>query len=313
MKALIKTNTKLFLMNFESLKLIGPFIPNGLPGRELVKGAFGGKFCAHVRVTPCPSGLQQATLDRKLPAGAKDDSSTRALLRMLQDGSPHLSSVQTSAVVSPPATGTVRAGSRGPEPPAKRQKQMPGRDKEGREYDLTTVVVNFCNVGASYADRVLSRDKNKGDRLFDWEGVRRCVTCLTKELGLKAVGCIFENYWGPDNGSAQTHGVPDDIRRMCSSVQETPRVTGRNHKSADDEMTIKCAYRRNCRFMDNDNYRDWLKELQNDKIRNWLENCQELLQMRYFFDTDMGTFDTLDGNIPSGLLAQNSPVASGRR
>ena len=27
-------------------------------------------------------------------------------------------------------------------------------------------------------------------------------------------------------------------------------------RSADDEMTIKCAYHRNCRLLDNDNYKD---------------------------------------------------------
>lgn len=30
----------------------------------------------------------------------------------------------------------------------------------------------------------------------------------------------------------------------------------------------------------------------------WLEQCQEFLQMRYFFDSGLGTFNTLDGNLP---------------
>merc|ERR1719235_839764 len=107
---------------------------------------------------------------------------------------------------------------------------------------------------------------------------------------MKVVGVVYENYFGPDKSSREPRGIPDDIRRVCVAIQETPRLTGQNHKSADDEMTIKCAYRRNCRFMDNDNYRDWLKELRNEKIRNWLESCQELLQMRYFFDNQLGTF-----------------------
>ena len=29
-----------------------------------------------------------------------------------------------------------------------------------------------------------------------------------------------------------------------------------HYRSADDEMTIKCAYHRNCRLLDNDNYKD---------------------------------------------------------
>merc|ERR1712003_474406 len=124
-------------------------------------------------------------------------------------------------------------------------------------------------------------------------------------MGLIAVGVVMENFWAPDNGKDYKIGIPEDIRQMCDTIEETPdlRKVGRNHKSADDEMTIKCAYRRNCRFMDNDNYRDWLQELRDVKVRRWLENCQELLQMRYFFDTDLGSFDTLDGNVPVGLLA----------
>lgn len=131
--------------------------------------------------------------------------------------------------------------------------------------------------------------------------MRKCVKGL-REDGLKVIGVLFENFGGPDNGRNELQGIPPDIRQMCTAIQETPRITGRNHKSADDEMTIKCAYRRNCRFMDNDNYRDWLKELRTQKVRFWLESCQELLQMKYFFDSQLGTFDTL-GNIPAIALS----------
>ena len=44
-------------------------------------------------------------------------------------------------------------------------------------------------------------------------------------------------------------GVPDDIAKMCETIELTPRITGPHHRSADDEMTIQCAYRRNCRFL----------------------------------------------------------------
>lgn len=177
-----------------------------------------------------------------------------------------------------------------------------GFDKEGRPYNISTVVVNFCNIGASYAAKVLK--KQSGQRMFDWDGVRKAVVHLTRVLRLQVVGCIFENYWGPDRGSSQC-ALPGDIRALCISVQETPSLTGKNHKSADDEMTIKCAYRRNCRFMDNDNYRDWLREMRDERIRCWLENSQEMLQMRYFFDTEFQSFDTLDGTVPVGLLAED--------
>jgi len=176
-------------------------------------------------------------------------------------------------------------------------------DDSGRPFNLHQVVVNFANVGASYAEKVLGRDQKRGDRIFDWEGVRRCISTLIEEEGMQVIGVLFENFKGPDNGCQVWQGVPMDIAKMCTSIQETPRVTGRNHKSADDEVTIKCAFRRNCRFLDNDNYRDWLNNMRNPKVRAWLEKWQELLQMRYFFDAQMGTFDTLDGNILACELA----------
>jgi len=192
-----------------------------------------------------------------------------------------------------------------------------GVDAEGRPYNLHTVVVNFANVGAFYAKKVLKRTPESGGQmLFDWEGVRRCVTYLTNKLGLKVVGVIFENFWATDNDSHNKQQIPDDIRWSCESVEETPRIVGRNHSSADDEMTIKCAYHRNCRFMDNDNYRDWKQQLRDEGCRAWLERCQDLLHMRYYFDSSIGVFETLDGNVPPGLLAPNGtkiPAAISKR
>ena len=85
-------------------------------------------------------------------------------------------------------------------------------------------------------------------------------------------------------------------------VQETPRLTGKKHKSADDEMTIKIAYELNCPFLDNDNYQDWIeimnasKYKENRDVGKWLENHQDLLQMRYYFNQNTGAFAILDGN-----------------
>merc|ERR1712060_578850 len=99
-----------------------------------------------------------------------------------------------------------------------------------------------------------------------------------------------------------------DIRHACASIEETPRIIGDNHKSADDEMTIKCAYHRNCRFLDNDNYREWKGNLHDAAIRTWLECCQDFLQMRFYFDVGLGAFDTLDGNIPASGLAKQAQL-----
>lgn len=171
-------------------------------------------------------------------------------------------------------------------------------DSLNREFDWDSVVVNFANVGATFCSKVLGRDHD----LFDWEGVRRCVTFLKKHKKLKVTGVIDENFIGPDN-NLRFQKLPNDIRAMCETVEEAPRAIGVNHKSIDDEMTIKCAYRRNCRFLDNDNYRDWQKQLRDQQIRHWLKEYQNLLQIRYYFDQGLGTFDVLEGNFPKTLLA----------
>jgi hypothetical protein len=206
-------------------------------------------------------------------------------------------------------TGANASVARNKQPEPKRQRTDTGQiaavDGEGRQYNLNTVVVNFANVGASYAKKVLKRDVEKEGavNLFDWEGVRRCVNYLTKNVGLKVIGVINENFWATDNNSPTKKELPADIKKTCESVEETPRIIGRNHSSADDEMTIKCAYHRNCRFLDNDNYRDWKQQLRDEKCRAWLDKNQDLLHMRYYFDSGLGIFETMDGNVPVGLLA----------
>jgi len=175
-------------------------------------------------------------------------------------------------------------------------------DNEGRPFDLHRVVVNFANVGATYGVRVLKREKAHS-YLFDYEGVRRCVRHLTQKRRLHVIGVIFENFHGAENGR-EVSDVPPDIVAMCESIELTPRLLGQRHKSADDEMTIKCAYRRNCRFLDNDNYQDWRNHLADDAVRTWLLHCQEFLQMKFYFDSGLGDFDTLEGNIPAAWLAQ---------
>jgi len=189
------------------------------------------------------------------------------------------------------------------------EEQLPALDGEGRRYDLRKVVVNFSDVGTTFAEKVLKRQVPEGERNFDWEGVRRCVRCLKDEWCMQVVGVVYQDFTGTENGGRRVRGVPDDIRMMCHSINETPRIDNHNHQHAQTEMTIKCAYRRNCRFMDNDNEREWLRNMRNAKCRMWLENTQELMQMRYYFDTDLGTFDTLDGNVPPGLMSMKVPGA----
>jgi len=192
-------------------------------------------------------------------------------------------------------------------PPAKRP---PGTihdkvDCEGRRYRLDMVVVNFANVGAFYGKKCLKREEH----FFDWEGVRRCCRYLRSQRKILVVGVINENFTATDNNSDRRRTLPEDIKKMCESVEETPRLPGVQHSSADDEMTIKCAYRRNCYFLDNDQYRDWKQQLRDDKCRLWLEKHSMFLQMRYFFDSALGSFDLLEGNIPESMLAPDKGQA----
>jgi len=185
------------------------------------------------------------------------------------------------------------------------QEQSQHKDCNGRRWNLQKVVVNFANVGHSYGKKVLN--KPPGASMFQWEGVRRCVRYLKTEMNLQVTGVIHENFLGEDNGV--TVPLPADIKRMCETVEETPRTgQARNHRSADDEMTIKCAYRRVCRFLDNDNYSEWMKQLSDDKIRSWLQTHKDFAHMRYYFDTGLGSFDVLGGNYPTTCLAHNEPV-----
>mmetsp|Transcript_44844 Transcript_44844/g.103612 ORF Transcript_44844/g.103612 Transcript_44844/m.103612 type:complete len:535 (-) Transcript_44844:66-1670(-) len=162
-------------------------------------------------------------------------------------------------------------------------------DLEGRSFDLQTVVVCFSGVAELYATTVLGKSEAKGDKLFDWEGVRRCVRHLRCVLDLQVIGVVFENWRAPDRGTG-SHSIPADINGFCASILETPRLTGGKHKVADREMALKCAWRRNCRFVDNDNASDWLHELGDERCRLWLEASQDIVLMRFRFEGTLGVF-----------------------
>ncbi len=70
--------------------------------------------------------------------------------------------------------------------------------------------------------------------------------------------------------------------------------------SPDDEMTITCAYRRNCRFLDNDSYQDWRIGLQSPKIKQWFLKHQGSLQLNFYFDPVLGTFESIQGKAFDG-------------
>lgn len=172
--------------------------------------------------------------------------------------------------------------------------KLPEMDNEGRPFNLKLVVVNFNNVGTHFGKMFKKRERLS----FDWEGVRRCVKELTKSK-YKVIGVIYQN-WEAWDGDEWCRGVPEDIRSLCESIQETPKIALKNQRSADDEMTIKCAYHRNCCILDNDNYKDWLHLLRKDEIREWYQFSRGRVHMKYFFDNEVGFFETLDGNAIRG-------------
>jgi len=251
----------------------------GRAGQQLARTYSGQRY--YSLASPGTGGLEGSPSSRGLQAGPRPTSSKPA-------------GKQPAA----PQQGLKRPGSASLEhakQDVKRVKQAEGTaaasDPDGRDYDLKHIVVNFANVGASYAMTVLGKDPECGDKVFDWEGVRRCVRYLRFQLGMQVIGVVFEHFWGSDRGGPKRE-LPVDIKTMCASVEETPRLTGRNQKSADNEMSIKCAWRRNCRFLENDS-NEWLTEIRNEKCRVWLEKTQEALRMQYCFD-GLGNFTTLD-------------------
>lgn len=192
----------------------------------------------------------------------------------------------------------------GSKPEDKGPKQFPAVDNEGRAYDLDRIVVNFPNVGATYGKHFVKEYDPKNLLSFCWEGVRRCVRCLTEEMDFDVVGVLYENWTGLDGddevpGNLKiVEGVPKDIEQMCEYVEAAPKQWNRN---AGDEMTIRLAYRRNCRYLDNDNYRDWHSNFRDPKIRDWLWHSTERLHMSYYFDGHLGIFELFEGNAERGV------------
>jgi len=172
-------------------------------------------------------------------------------------------------------------------------------DAEGRPYALDYVVVNFADIGKTYGEALLSRTARAMQRSysvsqsFHWEGVRKCLQYITERAGLKVIGVIAQFVVAYDGDTSTPHfvtGVPEDIARLCEHVEEMPKTITSNYQRAEEEMTIKLAYRRNCRILDSDDYSLWVRgtkeldPLKNEKVRKWLETGQELLHMHYHFE-----------------------------
>jgi hypothetical protein len=340
MKGSCTSETQLFLFNTESMRLMGTFTAIDGPERALLPGLGN---TSQVRVVPREAPLFEVKMESQPGEGPKTADEVDIISQLLQSGENmaeateaawfELGELPDKVVVSePPAkrakfggtplpgSGAFGASAKSPpaSPPASRSTKPvnAGVTPIPKEYDMDRVVVNFGNVGETYAKKVMKKVGTNDHKAFDWEGVRRCVNFLTTELEMKVVGIVLEHFSGHDNGR-YIKEIPADIKKACTSIEETPRIIGRHMKSAEEEMTIKCAFRRNCMFMDNDNYPDWAKELGNLKMRSWLAISSDLLQMRYYFDSKMGTFDTIDGNktiaeLTPGTMEYNKGKGKGK-
>lgn len=119
MRACIKPLTELFLLNFETLQLFGPFVANGLPGMKIVPGAFGGRFNAQVSVRPLDSCVWEVSLDRRIPSGPKTPEELRGLEQRFQQGRAAGPEVQLAWSLAP----ILLAGAER-QPPAKRRRRQ---------------------------------------------------------------------------------------------------------------------------------------------------------------------------------------------
>lgn len=86
MQHCIKPDTQLFLLNFETLKLIGPFVGISTPELDIAHEAFGGKFSAQICAEPLAEPLLQAALRERLRAGPKSAAEVEQLRGALAAG-----------------------------------------------------------------------------------------------------------------------------------------------------------------------------------------------------------------------------------
>lgn len=86
MKQVITPGTQLFLLNFQSMKLVGPFVATGLPDRAIVPNSFGGRYNAQVPAAPLEAPLREVKLDTRPRNGPMTPEEVDALLGRLGAG-----------------------------------------------------------------------------------------------------------------------------------------------------------------------------------------------------------------------------------
>uniref|UniRef100_A0A7S2JEQ9 Uncharacterized protein n=1 Tax=Alexandrium andersonii TaxID=327968 RepID=A0A7S2JEQ9_9DINO len=122
---------------------------------------------------------------------------------------------------------------------------------------------------------------------------------------MQIFGVVPEDFQAQDSGSGHRCGLPFDIQLLCECVEEALPEPHSGEPGAAREMAIERAYEKNCFYVDSGNGAAPL--VCEPKCRFWLERCRDLLHVRYFYDSTLGTFDVFDGNVgPPTLTRMNS-------
>lgn len=270
-----------------------------------------------LQARPCPTGRRRLTR-RRSEAGAPEgaDAEERGMAAVLRDFESRESEREERGMAAVlrdfEARESVHQDERGiaavlrgletlvpnGEAPVRHLGPTATQDNEGRAWDLGHVVVDFTAVGKAFGRDVLGRGTESGPGdLFDYEGVRRCCRYLIEERALSITGLIMRSVWEADTDIVAVPAVPEDIMAMCQHVEFVPQVFA---------GVAQRARGYNCRFISNTSYRDLCKAVKDAACRTWMECCHEILQVGFFFDTELGTFETLEGNCAIRLLASEA-------
>lgn len=153
MESCIKPTTELFLFNFDTTNLMGPFLPAGVPAKDIAPTAFGGRFSSQVRVKRSEV-LREVKVGSRLVSGPKSESEVEELRARLERGNAVTASGQAVWGGTPaksPNLPAVRAASTSLEEPlAKRPRQG---DLAG-DSQCKTALVGATAIGTTPAAKV---------------------------------------------------------------------------------------------------------------------------------------------------------------
>eukprot|EP00415_Alexandrium_ostenfeldii_P003723 UN3723 len=135
------------------------------------------------------------------------------------------------------------------------------------------VVINCANVG--FDSNHQRGGGVGGQQRFDWEAVRQAFR-FYDDLHVTAQGVCKKR-------TADLTPVPADLKSrvvICPPVDDEGDI--------DDLYTIRVAMCYGCQFVDNDNYRDWKRDIDkgSQEVRAWLQGDGAKLKVTFIFDAN---------------------------